>query len=551
MLAEIKIKNLALIDELSLSLEPGLNVITGETGAGKSLIVQSIGLLAGGRSDASRLRTSGEAAEIEGLFQLSGGRETVIRRVLSRDGKSRSFINGRIAALSQVADAAEPLVDVHGQHDNHSLLKAGNHLNILDEFGGVETGEAKQAYRTALAAYRANQEELAELEDASRDQAARREVLAWQAKELALARLVPGEDSELEDRISRFKNRARLVESVEAAARAIGEQAVDGVQRACLEIQRVVSIDSSLQEAADKLESAGAYIEEAGAFLRDYSESLDFDSQRLAADQERLFFLADLKKKYDLSLDELIARRDHVAAELDALAGDGSRLVELRREAETLASRLKGLADKLTDARRSAADRLSRLIQGELRHLAMPRSRFGAVVRPAGNPASTFGDRGGDEVEFVFSANAGEPPRPLSKCASGGELARVMLALRTGLGPADQDTALVFDEIDAGIGGRTAVSIGQRLAALALTNQVICITHLPQIAAFGDHHLLVEKTDAGARTSIAAKPLSAEERLGELARLSGVLDPSSASREHARQLLDQARRKRRPAAAGV
>jgi DNA repair protein RecN (Recombination protein N) len=550
MLAEIKIKNLALIDELSLSLEPGLNVITGETGAGKSLIVQSMGLLAGGRSDASLVRPSGQAAEIEGLFQFADGRETVIRRVLSHDGKNRSFIDGQIATLSQVAAAAEPLIDIHGQHDNHSLLKAGNHLDILDEFGGSGLDEAKKTYRAALAAYAVNRGELTALEDAARDQTARRDLLAWQAKELEQAQLISGEDRELEDRISRFKNRARLVESVERAARSIDEQSIDGAQRACLEIQRVLGVDQSLREVADKLESACAYLEEAGGFLRNYSESLDFDSQRLEADQERRFFLADLKTKYALPLDELIALRDRAVAELGALDDNGSRLVELQREGDLLAKRLKELADKLTAARRSAADRLSSLIQAELQQLAMPGCEFSAVVRPAGNAGSPFGDRGADEAEFVFSANAGEPLRPLRKCASGGELARVMLALRTGLGLADKDVALVFDEIDSGIGGRTAVSIGQRLAALAQTNQVICVTHLPQIAAFGDNHLLVEKSDEGARTTVALKALSAEGRLVELARLSGVLDPSSASREHARQLLDQARRKKSPAVAG-
>ncbi|MDP1808524.1 MAG: DNA repair protein RecN [Actinomycetota bacterium] len=542
MLAELTVKDFALIDELALSLKEGLNIITGETGAGKSIIIESINLLVGGRADTSRVRRGADAADITGLFIMDDGREVALRRVLSRDGRSRAFINGRPATTGQLCEIGDALLDIHGQHEHQVLLNVQRHLELIDRFGGEGIRAAKEAYQALRADYRRKLKEIAGLRAAEAAWRDRLDLLTWQIKELSGAKLTLGEDEELEIKVNRMKGYARIFEAVGKARRAIDDTAIDAAQTALAEISRVADADDELGTVTGLLEAAAANLEEAGRALRDYCQEPDFNEGRLEAHQERLFALSDLKKKYGLSLQGLV---DYLAAaqvELAGIAGSDAVAEESARQVERLSREVSAAADALSLVRGEAGGRFAGLVRSQLQDLAMAGAEFSVkfIRRDGGD----WHEQGAESAEFLFSANTGEPPRPLARIASGGELSRVMLAMRTVFGAADATPTLVFDEIDAGIGGKTAVKVGERLSALGRRHQVVCVTHLAQIAAFADHHLAVVKTETGGNTSMRVEPVAGADRLKELSRLGGALNESEISVKHARQLLSQAEAKK-------
>jgi len=544
MLAELTINNFALIDELSLSLEPGLNIITGETGAGKSIIIESINLLVGGRADTSRIRQGESAAEISGLFLLDDGREFALRRLLSRDGKSRSFINGRPATTGQLSETGDSLLDIHGQHEHQVLLNAARHLELIDRFGGAGLRAAKQAYQALREEYRRKRREIAEMQAAAATRGDRIDLLTWQIKELSGAKLTAGEDEELETKVNRMKSYARIFEAVEKARRAIDDSAIDGAQTALAEIGRVLDADEDLRQVADWLEAAGVHLSEAGCALRDYCQELDFDEGGLQFCQERLFALTDLKKKYGSTIEGLIDHLDSAERELAEISGADTAREESAEVLERLGADVNAAARALSLAREEGGERFAGLVRAQLRELAMAGAEFSVDFARRDVGDGNWHEQGAESAEWLFSANAGEPPRPLARIASGGELSRVMLAVRTVFGGADATPTLVFDEIDAGIGGKTAVKVGERLGALGRRHQVVCVTHLAQIAAFADHHLAVAKSETGGRTLMSVKAVSGADRLRELSRLGGALDESEISVEYARELVSQAMAKK-------
>lgn len=536
MLAELTVKDFALIDDLALSLKTGLNIITGETGAGKSIIIESINLLVGGRADSSRIRSGADAADITGLFLMDDGSEFSLRRLLGRDGRSRAFINGAPATTGQLSAISDALLDIHGQHEHQILMNTPRHLELIDKFGGEAVRTAKEAYQRLRDDHRSKLKEMADRQAAEATRRDRLDLLAWQVKELSGAKLTAGEDEELEIKVTRMKNYARIFEAVSKARLAIDDTATGAAQTALAEISRIADADDDLRAVTDLLEPAAANLEEAGRALRDYCRELDFNEGGLESQQERLFALSDLKKKYGLSLEGLVDYLTAAEEELAGLIGSEAAAEESAGQIGRLSSEMAVAADALSLVRAEAAERFAGLVREQLQDLAMGGAQFSVkFIRR-------------DAAEFLFSANTGEPPRPLARIASGGELSRVMLAMRTVFGGADATPTLVFDEIDAGIGGQTAVKVGERLSALARRHQVVCVTHLAQIAAFADHHLAVEKAEAGGRTSIRVRPVSGADRLKELSRLGGALDESEISVKHARQLLSQAEAKK-PAAA--
>jgi len=544
MLAELTIKDFALIDELALSFEPGLNIITGETGAGKSIIIESINLLVGGRADTTRVKRGANAADIAGLFVLHDGGEFALKRVVGRDGKSRAFINGQPVTGGQLSEMGDKLLDIHGQHEHQTLLKPQNHLALLDRFGGAKISAAKDAYRLILADYKAKRRALADMSASEAERRQRHELLAWHVKELTAAELKAGEDEELQTKITRLKSGAKFAEAVNRARAALGAGGLDNVYQACQEITRVADIDPSLNGAVELLKAAAADLDEADRLLSVYGEGLEFDDRLLDAYQDRLFFLADLKKKYGLSLDGLIDYLARALTDIQEMDGPDNAATRLSEELNLALTGLKEAAANLSVLRAAAAGDFARSVREQLLELAMGAAEFSAPLMTKVSSGDDYGDNGFEEAEFFFSANAGEPPRPLARIASGGELSRLMLAVRSVFGRADATPTLVFDEIDAGIGGKTAVRVGERLAELSRSHQVICVTHLAQIAAFADQHLAVTKSAKDGGTFLEVRPVNGADRLAELSRLGGSLNESQVSVEHARQLLDQAREKK-------
>ena len=544
MLAEIRIKNYALIDDLVLSFKSGLNVITGETGSGKSIIIEAINLLVGGRADATRIKQGAQDSEIEGLFIGVDDQEFGLRRVLSRDGRNRAYVNGRIVTTGELTELGDKLINIHGQHEQQSLLKPKAHLDIVDRFGGSQIKDAKQAYRRTLVEYNERARELGEAKAVEADRTNRADMINWQIKELGEADLSIGEDKELQEKIQRLKSHTRLFEAVGQAIENLNGGALDSLHLCRQELRQVGEADAALADVANSLESTCESLEQISVYLRDYHESLASDTGRLDSFQTRLFFLEDLKKKYSLTLSGLIDHLEGARVELDEVKISSIKLERLNKEMDVLILKLKEQAAALSSARGEASVIFARRIQEQLRELDIENGDFQVQVRSHALETDKMGAEGLDEIELLFSANAGEEVRPLAKIGSGGELARVMLAIRTIFGKSDGTPVLIFDEIDSGISGKTAVKVGERLSGLTMSHQIISVTHLAQIAAFADHHLAIRKTETAGKTKVGVREVGGADRLKELSRLGGLLSESKISVAHARQLLDQASAKK-------
>ncbi|HEB13024.1 MAG TPA: DNA repair protein RecN [Actinobacteria bacterium] len=544
MLAEIRIKNFALIDDLVLSFKSGLNVITGETGSGKSIIIEAINLLVGGRADATRIKQGAQDSEIEGLFIGADDSEFGLRRVLSRDGRNRAYISGRIVTTGELAELGDKLIDIHGQHEQQSLLKPKAHLDIVDRFGGSQIEEAKEAYRQTLTKYKKRVLELGEAKAVEAHRTDRLDMLAWQIKELGEADLVIGEDQELQEKVQRLKSHTRLFEAVGQAIENLSGGALDSLHLCRQELKQVGEVDAALSDVANSLDSTCESLEEISIYLRDYHESLATDAGKLDSFQTRLFFLEDLKKKYSLTLSGLIEHHESARTELDKVKSSTLLLARLNTEVDTLFRKLKKQAAVLSGARVESSRLFARLIQAQLRELDIVNCDLKVQVSSRALETDKISVDGLDMIELLFSANSGEEVRPLARIGSGGELARVMLAIRTVFGRSDGTPVLIFDEIDSGISGKTAVKVGERLSGLAGNHQIISVTHLAQIAAFADHHLAIGKTEVAGKTRVDVREVGGADRLKELSRLGGLLNESKVSVAHARQLLDQASAKK-------
>ena len=541
MLAEIRIKDLVLIDEMTLTFYDGLNVITGETGTGKSMVVESILLLLGAKADASRVRRGRDTAEVEGLF-LDGDEETVLCRRIRRDGRSRAYIDGRLVTQKELSEIGGALIETHGQGGRRALEAPASRLSLIDRFGGGPIAALSSEYRRLREEWRTATVVLKRLEEAASESVERRRFLEWRTEELERAELQPGEDIELEERIARLANLAELHEAAAEARRHLDERAIDGTHDAIDRLERAAAKDEGVGAALEHLGAAAAELDEAATTVRRYIEGLADDSDSLAVLQERLFLIKDLTRKYELSPEELIGRLDADRRELAALNDDGERLGEARRVAGIAGERLAEAAEILGRRRREAGDAFAQAVGGQLADLAFNEAIFTVAV--TSDPEAGWSESGRDRVEFLFSANPGEGPRPLARVASGGESSRVMLAVKSVFSQRDTVQTLLFDEIDAGVGGRTAVRVGEKLAALADGRQILAVTHLASVAAFADYHLAVTKSVVDGETTISVAPVLGDDRLSELSRLGGTLHESPASVEHAKRLVDQAEAKK-------
>ncbi|MEV4247808.1 DNA repair protein RecN [Streptosporangium canum] len=556
---EVRIQGLGVIDEAVLVLSPGFTVLTGETGAGKTMVVTGLGLLFGGRADPARVRPGSDKATVEGTLVVDpagrvaqqvqdvGGEiedgELIISRTVSAEGRSRAWLGGRTVPVGTLTYLAEDLVAVHGQMDQQRLLQPGRQRAALDRYAGEDLVKPLRAYEHAYKRHKQVADQLTELTARARERAQEADLLKFGLDEVEKADPKPGEDAELREEVDRLSHADSLRNAAETAHRALlgdpmsGEQvmqdAIALVGQARTAVEAVREFDPVLAGLADRLAEAGYLISDVATELAAYAESVEADPVRLAVVQERQAVLAHLVRKYGEDTGVVLAWAAQAAQRVTELEGDDERIGDLTREHEELTGRLTELAAELTRIRAAAAERFGQAVTEELTALAMPHARVVVGM----TAAADFGPHGVDEVELRMSPHPASPPLPLNKGASGGELSRVMLAIEVVFAGADPVPTFVFDEVDAGVGGKAAVEIGRRLARLARTSQVIVVTHLPQVAAFADQHLVVEKAGDGSVVRSGVVALDKDGRARELSRMLAGLEDSELGRAHAEELL--------------
>jgi DNA repair protein RecN (Recombination protein N) len=552
MLTHLQIRDFAIIDAIELELRPGLTVLTGETGAGKSILVDALQLLAGGRAGAEVVRHGTERTEISGTFDLaqaprelkqwleeqsiSGGEDLTIRRVVAADGRSRAYLNGQSVPLQLLREAGNILIDIHGQHEFQSLTRNAAQRELLDTYGKHDNLAAQVgiAYRVWLEILN----KTLELETKARDRDAKLELLRYQVSELNALQLKEGELASLNEERARLSNRGRLAEGAAAALQVLFESdegsAHSGVSRALQTLRGLASVDPKLAAVVPVLEEASIQITEAARELKHYGETLDIDSARQDEVERRLSAIEELARKNRVAPEELLERAGQLATELEGLERAEVDLAVLRKDLAAALESYRAQAQQLSARRVTAGRALAKDITTRMQTLGMAGGRFQCEVTQDGNadPAQ----HGIDQIEFRVSANPGQPLRALAKVASGGELSRLSLAVQVSC--AARDTrCMVFDEVDSGIGGAIAEIVGRELRSLGSRGQVLCVTHLPQVASQGHHHLRVTKLTDGRTTRTALTELSERDRIEELARMLGGVEVTAKAREHAKEML--------------
>ncbi|MFD7613590.1 DNA repair protein RecN [Streptomyces sp. NPDC059828] len=569
----MRIRSLGVIDDAVVELSPGFTAVTGETGAGKTMVVTSLGLLLGGRADPALVRIGAKSAVVEGRVALPMGAPAAVRaeeagaeldegallisRTISAEGRSRAHLGGRSVPVGMLTELADELVAVHGQTDQQGLLKAARQRQALDRYAGDAVSGPHARYLTAYRRLKAVSAEMDELTTRARERAQEADLLRFGLNEIAGVEPRQGEDVELAAEAERLGHAEALASAASVGHAALAghpedPEAVDAttlVAGAGRALDAVRSHDAALAALADRMGEISILLADVAGELAGYADNLDADPLRLAAVEERRAALAGLTRKYGADIDAVLAWAEESTQRLTDLDGDDDRIGELTAERDALRAELSGLAQALTDARAEAAARFADAVTAELTHLAMPHARVTIDIRQSDDPDGIeVGGRlvactssGTDEVELLLAPHPGAQPRPIAKGASGGELSRVMLAVEVVFAGTDPVPTYLFDEVDAGVGGKAAVEIGRRLAKLARTAQVVVVTHLPQVAAFADRQLLVEKTSDGTVTRSGVTVLEGEDRVRELSRMLAGQEDSETARAHAEELLATAR----------
>ncbi len=567
MLETLKIRNLAVIDQAEVNFSKGLNILSGETGAGKSIVIEAISLLLGSRASAELIRTGCDEAVVEGVFSLESlpeiaarlqelglceqgdatPTELLIKRTVNRSGKHRILINGEIATLTNLQNLCEGLVDLCSQHEHQSLLKATTQLDLLDRFGNL--GAQRESVAVAFGEVRKLK---AEAEKLSQDESARLkrlDFLRFQIEELRAANLAPGEDEKLQNEKGLLQSAQIRLQAIEQVRGLLEEtedaNALQILQVSIQKLSTLVSIDERAKPLMEGLERALAEIEDVSLSLHRYSKSVDLDPSRLEEVQERLSMIADLRRKYGESVETMLSQLSELESEFETLTHSEERLGEITAALQKASSKFKSVAIKLSESRAKVSGKLADAVTAELKELNMGEASFAIELTSNGGDVSLSTSSGSDTIQFVVQTNRGETARPLGKIASGGELSRLMLAIRRVIADRGGIGVYLFDEIDAGMGGQTAFQVGKKLKSVASHNQVICITHLPQVASFADHHLVVRKATQGKRTMTEIIELGAKDRKDrqeELARMLGGPVLTRKSLENAAELMELARK---------
>lgn len=563
MLKSLTVWNFALLEHVQVEFQSGLNILTGETGAGKSILIDSLGAVLGARMSADMVRSGCDWLRVEAVFSLEdeslglhelltqqaiddSDKELIITRQLTRAGRSTALVNGCHVTLAILRQIGAYLVDIHGQNENLALLKEENQFHLLDGYD-PDVAEALAAYECAYREWREKKKAYDEKQQASREYAQRLDMLHWQDKEISEANLKAGEDEALETEIRKLSHAEKIVGSIEESYELLegGGGSGLGVLPALSQVKKdladISRFDDALANAQKMVEEAYISLQEASYELRDYGESVEFSPARLDQLQSRMDVIYRLCKKYGATLGDVLAHQKKVERELSEIENYDEDIAALEKEIAVLEKELGKKAAALTELRRAAAKDLSSAIEEQLFALGMPKAQLAIRVEPAAD----YGPRGRDEVAMFFSANPGEAEKPLQRVASGGELSRIALAIKTVASSRDSSVpSMVFDEIDTGIGGRTAQMVAERIALVAQYKQVLCITHLPQIACMADAHLYISKRTEEGTTATQIRPLSERERISEIARMASGADMTTASLDNAREMVSHAKMKK-------
>jgi len=552
-LLELVVENYAVVERVRVRFHAGLNLLTGETGSGKSIVVDALGLILGGRASADMVRSDTERARVAAIFEAPGepvllelldlagapveDGELLIEREILAGGKSRAFLGNRPVTVALLREIAPFLGDIHGQHEQQELFSSAAQLQSLDEFASL--GNQRSEVSNLFRRWKAIESDLEELNRSEQEKLRMADLWSFQRQEIDAAALRPGEDAQLEQERAVLRNVAKLQENANSAYNALyeAEESVSSQLRTALrKLEDLAKIDGSLQRVAETLGSAAIGVDEASDAIRDYLDKLEADPKRLDEVEARLALIERLKRKYGSSLEDVLVFLDDVRSKMEAIETAGERKARLEQALAESSAAYARCAGALTKARQAAAEKLAKKVEPELDALALESAVFRIEVREA-----AWSEDGADRVEFLISANAGEEPRALDKVASGGELSRIALALKTSLGQAGKSKGvprtLVFDEIDSGIGGGVAEAVGRRLKKLAAANQVLCVTHLAQVAGFADHHYSVEKREVKGRTVAEIEELTGEARTREIGRMLSGQKVTAEALKHAEQLI--------------
>ncbi|MGQ8874623.1 DNA repair protein RecN [Paenibacillus sp. TSA_86.1] len=571
MLVTLSIRNLAVVEEVDVVFHPGFHVLSGETGAGKSIIIDALGLIAGGRSSADLIRYGCDKAEMEALFEMEPSHPVwstleklgihcepeehlVIRRELNTQGKSTSRINGQLVNLTMLREVGEKLINIHGQHEHQSLLRAESHLGLLDTYGSDIIGPVKAGYQERYSKFIAAEKELRALQESSQRAYQLLDMYRFQLEEIAAAGLTRGEDELLGEERVKLSHSEKMMDSVAGAYELLsGQRGLEAVSIALSRIEDISGYDSKgLQPILEQLQSAFYQLEDAAFQLRDYRERIEFNPGRLEEVEQRLNLLSGLKRKYGDSVELIMNYYEQISYETDQLENKDERLEKLRSERDKLLLLVMESAEELSKVRKQCAEELAAQVESELKDLQMERTSLRVQIVPAEDTKGIewngrrirLSRQGADSAEFLISPNPGEPLRPLGKIASGGELSRMMLAMKSIFARHDRIPVLIFDEVDTGVSGRAAQSIAEKLHRLSSTCQVFSITHLPQVACMADHQYLIEKHVYDGRTMTQVESLSDEGRVKELARMLGGVEITEKTLHHAQEMLNLAEAKK-------
>jgi len=561
MLTELSIRNFAIIDEMRVSFADGLNVLTGETGAGKSIIIGAVSLLLGDRASADMIRSFEDSAVVEALFNI-GGQENlrkmlcrmgfndeeylILKRIVLRTGRNRVYINGQSATLGMLSEVSESLINICGQHEHQIILNPENHIDILDEFGGLLElrSEYKKIYDQSLLLH----ENMQNLLTIKKNRGEREDLLRFQQREIDDAGIRIGEDMALLEEKKVLSNVRKLMDHAGAAHEVLyakNGSIIEEMRSVLADVREIKKIDQGLNVDEKDIETLYYQLEETAFAIRDYKKKLSYDPKRIELIEDRLEFLRRLKQKYGNTLESVLEKREEIVGELMTISSVEDEINQLMQVIGSMKADMLEKARTLSQKRKETASILKKAIELEIHTLRMDEALFEIVFREGQSTTEeiAINEKGMDDVEFYLVANVGETMKPLNRIASGGELSRIILALKKVLAKTGSVGTIIFDEVDSGIGGATAEDVGRKLRDVSLHHQILCITHLPQIACFGDRHYRVVKMVAGDRTVTSINVLSSEERLDEIARMLGGAELTKKTREHAREMLELCRHK--------
>ncbi|WP_313894354.1 DNA repair protein RecN [Psychrobacillus sp.] len=562
MLNELSIKNLAIIDELTVSFEEGLTVLTGETGAGKSIIIDAVHLLCGGRGSQEFIRHGAKKAELEGMFLIANPKHSVfkkmadvgieideeaivLRREINTSGKSVCRINGKLVTIGILREIGASLVDIHGQHESQELMDEKAHIHLLDQFSGEDLKTVKDSYKELFTKYKKLTKELATLTENEQQIAHKIDLYTFQVEEIEDAHLVIGEEEQLQEEKKKLLNFHRVFDKMSSTYEAIlGEsKGLDYIGTAMADLQDIADVDKDMLELSENVSSAFYILQDAASQLKNELDEMEYDANQLQFVEDRLALIQTLKRKYGQSVEEILEYKQQISKSLEQLVNRDEQIQKNAFKIKQLEKDLELEANELTEKRKIAAKHLSKAIMEQLQELYMEKATFSVMFHE--QTKTMFNENGMDEIAFYISTNVGEPLKALTKVASGGELSRMMLALKSIFSKHQGITSIIFDEVDTGVSGRVAQAIAEKISGIATDSQVLCISHLPQVAAMADQHLMIKKEVSGNRTFTVLEEVIDDKRAEELSRMMSGAEITTTTLQHSKELLTLAEERKK------